>query len=378
MLQAPTAAPAATPPGQRHEAVSLWRRVLRLFLYQRELTPILITVVLFAYFTIRAGSTFTSSLSLSSAAGYAGPIGAIAVGEVLLLVLAEIDLSAGQVFLFAPWVEYWLHNLGVPVASGDSARACRVLRCRSGKRADHRASERAVLRHDAGDELHPLRPRAHLLELHPGIADPAVGVFLADRSVSFIEPGDGGLAMVGDPVGGSDHDPAHVLLTRTRFGVRIIATGGNLVGAAEAGVPVRRVKVWCFVLCSFFAGLVGIVDAVKYGSLDPGNFGVDYILYAVGACVIGGTALTGGRGTVIGAFIGAILIGVLEDGLTLIGVSTNDFYVWVGVVIIFAMALNVQFDRADRPLEGGHERPSPPSRRLRRPSRPGPRSRCAA
>ena len=138
---------------------------------------------------------------------------------------------------------------------------------------------------------------------------------------------------------------AHLMLTRTRFGVRIVATGGNLVGAAEAGVPVRRVKVWCFVLCSFFAGLVGIVDAVKYGTLNPGNFGVDYILYAVGACVIGGTALTGGRGTVIGAFIGAILIGILEDGLTLIGVSTNDFFVWVGVVIIFAMALNVQFDR---------------------------------
>jgi simple sugar transport system permease protein len=137
----------------------------------------------------------------------------------------------------------------------------------------------------------------------------------------------------------------HVMLTRTRFGVRIIATGGNLLGAAEAGVPVRRVKVLAFMTCSFIAGLVGIVDAVKYGSLDPGNFGVDFILYAVGACVIGGTALTGGRGTVIGAFIGAILIGVLEDGLTLVGVSTNDFYVWVGVVIIFAMALNVQFDR---------------------------------
>jgi simple sugar transport system permease protein len=137
----------------------------------------------------------------------------------------------------------------------------------------------------------------------------------------------------------------HVMLTRTRFGVRIIATGGNLLGAAEAGIPVRRVKVWCFVICSFLSGLVGIVDAVKYGSLDPGNFGVDYILYAVGACVIGGTALTGGRGTVIGALIGAILIGILEDGLTLVGVSTNDFYVWVGVVIIGAMALNVQFDR---------------------------------
>ena len=94
-------------------------------------------------------------------------------------------------------------------------------------------------------------------------------------------------------------------------------------------------------LCSFLAGLVGIVDAIKYGSMDPGNFGVDYIFYAVGACVIGGTALTGGRGTVIGAFIGAILIGILEDGLTVIGVSTDDFYVYIGVVIIVAMALNV-------------------------------------
>ena len=61
--------------------------------------------------------------------------------------------------------------------------------------------------------------------------------------------------------------------------------------------------------------------------------------------MIGGTALTGGRGTVIGAFIGAILLGVLQDGLTVIGVSTNAFYIWVGIVILFAMALNVQFDR---------------------------------
>jgi len=95
--------------------VSVGRRVLRAFLYQRELTPIVITIGLFVYFAIRAGSSFTGSLSLSSAAGYAGPIGAIAVGEVLLLVLAEIDLSAGQVFLFCPWVMYWMHQDGLPL-----------------------------------------------------------------------------------------------------------------------------------------------------------------------------------------------------------------------------------------------------------------------
>ena len=116
--------------------------------------------------------------------------------------------------------------------------------------------------------------------------------------------------------------------------------------------------------------------AVKYGSLDPGNFGVDYILYAVGACVIGGTALTGGRGTVIGALIGAILIGILEDGLTLVGVSTNDFYVWVGVVIICAMALNVQFDRLS-PARGDMSG-QPWTRRLPRLRQATARWRCAA
>ena len=335
----PDDAPAAEPPGHHHGALSAGLGVLRLFVYQRELTPLLITIGLFVYFYIRAGSTFTDSLSLSSAAGYAGPVAAIAVGEVLLLMLAEIDLSAGQVFLFTPWVEYWLYNLGLPVALAivlALAVACGVgavnglitVRLNVPSFVTTLAMNfilfGLVLIESDQTQATPIP-----LSAGTGFASQLMGVWLWSEILWVL-----GITIV-----------AHVMLTRTRFGVRIIASGGNLVGAAEAGVPVQRVKVWCFVLCSFFAGLVGIVDAVKYGSLDPGNFGVDYILYAVGACVIGGTALTGGRGTVIGAFIGAILIGVLEDGLTLIGVSTNEFYVWVGVVIIVAMALNVQFDR---------------------------------
>ena len=336
------AAPAAEPPGQQREAATLGRRVLRLFLYQRELTPLLITVALFIYFTIRAGSTFVDSLSLSSAAGYAGPIAAIAVGEVMLLVLGEIDLSAGQVFLFAPWVEYWMHNLGLPVVLSiliALAVCCGVgainglitVRLNVPSFVTTLAMNfilfGLVLIYSEDAEASPIPLSAS--NGSPNFASKVMGAWLWSEILWVLA-----ITIL-----------AHLMLTRTRFGVRIVATGGNLVGAAEAGVPVRRVKVWCFVICSFLAGLIGIIDAVKYGSLDPGNFGVDYILYAVGACVIGGTALTGGRGTVIGAFIGAILIGILEDGLTLVGVSTNDFYVWVGVVIIFAMALNAQFDR---------------------------------
>jgi len=315
------------------------RRVLRVFLYQRELTPIVITIALFAYFTIRAGSTFTGSLSLSSAAGYAGPIGAIAVGEVLLLVLAEIDLSVGQVFLFCPWVMYWLHNSGLPLVLAILIALVTV--CGVGA-----INGLITVRLNVPSFVTTLATNFILY-----------GVVLVgsnDAQGSPI-PLSGGTSFISQLMGSWKWAEIlwvvaitivlGALLTRTRFGVRIVATGGNLVGAAEAGVPIRRVKVWCFVICSFVAGLVGIVDAVKYGTLDPGNFGVDYILYAIGACVIGGTALTGGRGTVLGALIGAILIGLLEDGLTLIGVSTNEFFIWVGVVIILAMALNVQFDR---------------------------------
>jgi simple sugar transport system permease protein len=331
----------ASPPGQQREgeAVSIGRRVLRAFLYQRELTPIVITLLMFVYFTIRAGSTFTGQLSLSSAAGYAGPIGAIAVGEVFLLVLAEIDLSAGQVFLFCPWMMYWMHNDGLPLVVAILIALLAV--CLVGA-----INGLITVRLNVPSFVTTLATNFILFGI--------VLVYSNDAEASPV-PLSGGTSFISQAMGAWKWAEIlwvlaitivlTVVLNRTRFGVRTVATGGNLVGAAEAGVPIRRVKVWCFVLCSFVAGLVGIVDAVKYGSLDPGNFGVDYILYAVGACVIGGTALTGGRGTVIGAFIGAILIGVLEDGLTLIGVSTNEFFIWVGVVIIIAMALNVQFDR---------------------------------
>lgn len=314
-------------------------RILRVFLYQRELTPFLILIGLFVYFAISSGSNFTGSESLSSAAGYAGPIGGIAVGQVLLLVLAEIDLSAGQIFLFCPWVEFWLHNAGLPIAL--AIVLALLVTCAVG----------------AVNGLITVMLNVPSFVTTLAMNFILFGVVLvgsADAEASPI-PLSGQTSTISSIMGGGQWAEIvwvlaitlilAFLLTQTRFGMRITASGGNLLGAAEAGVPIKRVKVWAFVISAFFAGLIGIVDAVKYGTLDPGNEGISYILYAVGACVIGGTALTGGRGTIIGAFIGAVLLGVLEDGLTVAGASTNVFYIYVGVVIVVAMAINVQFDR---------------------------------
>jgi simple sugar transport system permease protein len=325
-----------------------WRRILwQAFVAQREIAPLLITIGLFIFFWVDSPN-FLTSLGLNSAAGFAGPYAALAVGEVFVLVLGEIDLSAGQVFLFSPWVMYWLWQLGVPVGW---AIASALLVCIGigtinglivvflnvpsfvGTLATNFVLFGMVLIFSDDTEATPvpgaIAPQTSSVVPHVGFFGQMFGVWEWSEIIWVVV-----IALV-----------VQFFLRRTRFGVRVIATGGNLLGAAEAGVPVRRVKIWCFVLCSFLAGLVGIVDAIKYGSLDPGNPGINYILYAVGACVIGGTALTGGRGTVIGALIGAVLIGILEAGLNIIGISTNDFFVYIGVIMIVAMTLNGWLDR---------------------------------
>jgi simple sugar transport system permease protein len=338
----------AEPEGSAGPGAGGFQRVLlRAVISQREITPIVITIALFIFFWVKSPA-FLTSLSLNSVAGYAGPVAAIGTGEVLVLMLGEIDLSAGQVFLFAPWVMYWMWQDGLPVgwAIVIALLACVAVGVVNGlitvrlnvpsfvtTLATNFVMVGLVLIFSNDTEASPIPgavpPQTTLVVPHVGFFGQLFGVWLWSEIIWVVA-----IVLL-----------FHFILKRSRFGVRIVATGGNLLAAAEAGVPVRRVKLWCFVLCSLVSGFVGIIDGIKYGSMDPGNAGINYILYAVGACVIGGTALTGGRGTVIGAFIGAILIGVLESGLTLIGVSTNDFYVYVGVVMVVAMALNVWLDR---------------------------------
>jgi len=323
------------------------RYLWRLFVAQREIAPFVIALGLFVFFWIDSPA-FLTTFSLEAVVGYAGPYAAIAAGEVLVLVLGEIDLSAGQVFLFAPWVMYWMWTSGIPVgwailiALGVAAGVGAInglitvmLNVPSfvTTLATNFVLLGMVLIFSNDTEATPVPgavpPEVTSAAQHVGFFGQMFGVWEWSEILWVLV-----IVLV-----------VQFMLTRTRFGVRVISTGGNLMGAAEAGVPVRRVKVWCFVICSFLAGMVGIVDSIKYGSLDPGNLGINYILYAVAACVIGGTSLIGGRGTVIGALIGGLLIGVLEAGLTIIGISSNDFYVYVGLVLIAAMALNVWLDR---------------------------------
>jgi erythritol transport system permease protein len=130
-----------------------------------------------------------------------------------------------------------------------------------------------------------------------------------------------------------------VLLNRTAFGRWLYATGGNERAAELSGVPVQRVKVLIYVLSGFCAGTVGLLLTADLPAATP-NGGSLYELNAIAAVVIGGAALSGGRGTIRGTLIGAFVIGFLADGLVLVGVSVFWQQVIKGAVIILAVAID--------------------------------------
>jgi erythritol transport system permease protein len=136
---------------------------------------------------------------------------------------------------------------------------------------------------------------------------------------------------------------AMFLASRTPFGRHVYAVGGNERAARLSGVRVAQVRLRVYVMSGFCAALVGVIIAAQLGAAHPAT-GSTFELNAIAAVVLGGTSLMGGRGTVGGTLIGAFVIGVLADGLVLLGVS--EFYQMVvkGLVIVLAVVLD-QFQK---------------------------------
>ncbi|MGG6894963.1 MULTISPECIES: ABC transporter permease [Rhizobium] len=136
-----------------------------------------------------------------------------------------------------------------------------------------------------------------------------------------------------------------LVLSRTAFGRWLYASGGNERAADLSGVPVKRVKIVVYVLSGVCAAIAGLVLSSQLTSAGP-TAGTTYELTAIAAVVIGGAALTGGRGTTRGTMLGAFVIGFLSDGLVIIGVSAYWQTVFTGAVIVLAVLMNsIQYGR---------------------------------
>ncbi|MER7331328.1 MULTISPECIES: ABC transporter permease [unclassified Micromonospora] len=130
------------------------------------------------------------------------------------------------------------------------------------------------------------------------------------------------------------------VLQRTSYGRHVYAVGGNREAARRAGIDVDRIRISVFVICSSMAAVGGIVAASRANSVDPNTGGSNVLLYAVGAAVIGGTSLFGGKGRVLDAVLGGAVVAVIDNGMGLMGYSSGVKYVVTGVVLLLAASVD--------------------------------------
>ena len=300
-----------------------------------ELVSTLVAVALAIFFTSQSPNFFTSDNALVLSQ-FIAPFAIFALAEVPVLILGEIDLSVGQMYIVSPFfVTYW-NNAGVPVLP--SIVLALLVCCGLGL--------------INGLVTVKLRVPSFIATL--GMAFALRGIVLIYSNGAPTNPI--GSGMLVNILGGWSWSEAfwalglaallHVMLRGTTFGLHIVAVGGNTESARESGIGVDYIKIWCFVLCALLGGVMGILDGYHLGSLDPATDGLTFTFYGVTSAVIGGTALTGGRGTMVGACIGACVLGMIKDGFLILGTSSFALDLVTGLTILLAMILNVQIERA--------------------------------
>ncbi|ALA53546.1 ribose ABC transporter permease [Shouchella clausii] len=131
----------------------------------------------------------------------------------------------------------------------------------------------------------------------------------------------------------------YLILKKTTFGRRVYAVGGNEEASILSGIKVDRIKIYVYSLTGFLAAVAGVILTSRLNSAQP-TAGTMYELDAIAAVVLGGTSLTGGKGWIVGTLIGALIIGVLNNGLNLLGVSSFFQQMVKGSVILLAVLLD--------------------------------------
>jgi D-xylose transport system permease protein len=130
------------------------------------------------------------------------------------------------------------------------------------------------------------------------------------------------------------------VLGRTAFGRHIYAVGGNAEAARRAGINVKRIKVTAFMICSGFAAIAGMIFASRQNSISPTTGGSSTLLYAVGAAVIGGTSLFGGKGKVRDAILGGLVVAVIDNGMGLLGYAAGIKFIVTGLVLLVSAGVD--------------------------------------
>ncbi|GGM01796.1 ABC transporter permease [Nakamurella endophytica] len=296
------------------------------------------------------GGRFANVDNITNAIGYFAPRGILAVGMTLVIIAAGIDLSVGSLLAVGSTAAAWLlTDANWPVVA--IVPACMVIGAVFG------------LANGAGTGL--LRIQSFVMTLammtiargivrefsnNTSIGTVVIGSNgeLAPGSAQFQKLGTPGARLFGGDVPLLGYFPVlalvvvvivfQLVLTRTRFGRHVYAVGGNPTAARLSGVNVTAVTIAVFTLSGLLAGLAGPISAAYNASADP-QAGLGYELDAIAAVVIGGASLAGGRGSVVGTFIGALILTLLDNVLGLNSVSANWQLIVKGLIVVVAVVI---------------------------------------
>jgi ribose/xylose/arabinose/galactoside ABC-type transport system permease subunit len=277
-----------------------------------------------------ANPTFLSTGNISSMLVAAAILVILAVGQTFVVATGGIDLSVASIMTFGAVVFGWTYTSGwglfgaslAAIVAGTAVGALNGTLIAKGKITDFivtlgmlSAASGAALVLADGKPVTIIDTT--LLQLSTG----GIGIFGWTVLIAA------GVALI-----------AHGVLFHTRFGTHVLATGGSAEAATATGISTGRIKIAVYTISGLLAGVGAILLIARVGAAEPAS-NTSFLLNSVAAVVLGGVSLLGGRGTITGPVIGALLLTALTNGLTLLGVSQFYQPLAVGVVVVLAALL---------------------------------------
>lgn len=318
-------------------ATTTWSRGWPAIGRSPQIASLIILIVVLAAFSVANGN-FLSPLNISNMLAFLPELGIIALGMTLLLTAGEFDLSVGAVFGLAPVVVTLLvqtahMNIGISLLAG--LVLCVVIGAINGLVVTKvkissflvTLSMLLIIRGVAlyitqGFPLKSWDQPGLFVTLLAGTME--IGQFKLYVSLLWFV----GLSLL-----------ATYILQYAKLGNWISAIGSNRNAAVARGVPADKVKIWLFILTSVLAGLAGMISAFRISAASP-VAGTGYELEVIAMVVVGGTALTGGRGTILGTVVGALMLRAIRNGIVLIGVPGLAYNIFVGGIILVMLILH--------------------------------------
>jgi simple sugar transport system permease protein len=317
--------------------------LLRRLVLMPEFGPLVLLIVELAVFW-SINPSFLSPLNVSNTLTFTVELGLIALAMTLLMTSGEFDLSVGSLFGFSPVLMWTIFNSGgasLPVSFLIAMGTALLIGLVNGL---------FVTR---------LKIPSFLVTLGMLLVVRGTALFITDGFPQRTWNAQGhwlAEILVGDFYIGPFRIYASLfwfigaalllgyLLTRTKAGNWIQAAGGNASAARARGVRVNATKVWLFMLSASMAAFAGIISSIRTSAANP-NSGTGYELEVIAMVVIGGTLLTGGRGTILGTVLGVLILRIMRNGIVLIGVPGLAYNIFIGAIILGMMVLHSWLER---------------------------------